>query len=143
MMNIRQTSVDCYNEIVTNGLLSKRRLEVYEIIYSNGPLTANEIVRISKVKYPNTNPSSFNARLSELKRCGVIIEVGEKRDDISNNNCYIWDLTDRLPIKMEQPTNIKNDKINNIITALCELYKIRHTSTEEDWKSVARLISDI
>ena len=143
MINIRQTSVDCYNEIVTNGLLSKRRFEVYEIIYSNGPLTANEIVRISKVKYPNTNPSSFNARLSELKRCGVIIEVGEKRDDISNNNCYIWDLTDRLPIKMEQPTNIKNDKINNIITALCELYKIRHTSTEEDWKSVARLISDI
>ncbi len=143
MMNMRQTSVDCYNEIVTNGLLSKRRLEVYEIIYSNGPLTANEIVRISKVKYPNTNPSSFNARLSELKRCGVIIEVGEKRDDISNNNCYIWDLTDRLPVKMKQPTNIKNDKINNIITALCELYKIRHTSTEEDWKSVARLISDI
>jgi len=29
-MNIRQTSIDCYKQIKSEGLLSKRRLEVYE-----------------------------------------------------------------------------------------------------------------
>ena len=49
--NIRQTSIDCYNKIKAEGLLSKRRLEVYEILFHHGQLTANEIVRISKKTY--------------------------------------------------------------------------------------------
>ena len=35
-MNIRQTSIDCYKQIKSEGLLSKRRLEVYELLLENG-----------------------------------------------------------------------------------------------------------
>jgi hypothetical protein len=126
---MRQTSIDCYYEIRSNGLLSKRRMEVYEMIFLNGPLTANEIVRISKSEYPNTNPSSFHARLSELKRFGVILEVGEKKDEVSGNNCYMWDLTDRTPFKITTVT--KKDRVNTALDSLRTLYKNRVTSTNQ------------
>lgn len=142
-MNIRQTSIDCYNKIKANGLLSKRRLEVYEILFKNGPLTANEIVRIAKASYPDVNPSSFHARLSELKKYGVIIEIGEKKDIISNNTCYIWDLTDRLPKDIKLSTSSKKSRVNDALNAFRELYKNKDISTDEDWKAVADLISSI
>lgn len=141
---MRQTSIDCYNEIKANGLLSKRRMEVYEILFNHGAMTANEIVRKSKISYPNTNPSSFHARLSELKKYGVIIEVGEKKDVISGNNCYIWDLTDRLPDKdIKLSTNSKRGRIDVTINALRELYRSKNTSSDNDWKAVADLIKNI
>lgn len=118
-------------------------MEVYEILFKYGPMTANEILRISKISYPNTNPSSFTARLSELKKYGVIIEVGEKPDIVSNNNCYIWDLTDTLPKKIELSTNTKKSKVNNALNALRQLYKNKNTSTDKDWINVADLIRSI
>lgn len=139
-MNKRQTSIDCYHQIKAEGLLSKRRMEVYEILFQDGPLTANEIVRISKIKYPNTNASSFNARLSELKRFGVIQEIGEKEDSISGKNCYIWDLTDRLPEDTEPLVNTKKDKKENVLNALRELYKKKRRAPKEDWINVANLV---
>jgi len=101
-MPVRQTSIETYRKIESDGLLSKRRFEVYSMLFDSGPLTANEIVRHSKQHYPNTNPSSFHARLSELKRLGVAVEVGTKQDPVSGNRCYIWDVTDKLPIKIER-----------------------------------------
>lgn len=142
-MNTRQTSIDCYNAIKANGLLSKRRMEVYEILFKYGPMTANEIVRISKISYPNTNPSSFHARLSELKKYGVIVEIGEKKDIVSNNNCLIWDLTDRLPKKIKLSTSAKKLKVIDALNALRQLYKNKNTSTDKDWINVADLIRSI
>ena len=44
-MITRQTSIDCYNKIKQEGLLSKRRLEVYEAILKNAPCTTNEALK--------------------------------------------------------------------------------------------------
>ena len=33
-MNTRQTSIDCYNKIQRNGLLSKMRFEVYSALFN-------------------------------------------------------------------------------------------------------------
>jgi hypothetical protein len=142
-MNRRQTSIDCYNAIKENGLLSKRRMEVYEILFRYGDMTANEIVRKSKAHYPHTNPSSFNARLSELKKYGVIIEVGEKKDIVSNNNCYIWGLTDRIPKDIKISRSTKKSRVNDALNSLRQLYKTKTIATDEDWKSVYDLIKRI
>lgn len=144
-MGVRQTSIDCYNEIKANGLLSKRRMEVYEILFHHGQLTANEIVRVSKAEYPNTNPSSFHARLSELKRYGVIIEVGEKRDEVSGNNCYIWDLTDNLPSKSaSSPKQTKKEKIKNTLKVIVSLgLKLEKESEKEDLREIYGLVENI
>ena len=142
-MSTRETSIECYNNIKANGLLSKRRMEVYEILFKHGPMTANEIVRKSKELYPDTNPSSFHARLSELKTCGVIVEIGEKKDVVSNQKCYIWDLTDNLPKEVKVKRKTRKTKVNEALQALRELYKKKDISTVNDWKAVADLIKDI
>jgi len=50
----RDTSIEAYRTIKANGLLSKRRLQVYEYLFNHGPATAKEIfvlVRcINKIK---------------------------------------------------------------------------------------------
>lgn len=97
---MRQTSATAYNEIKNSGLLSKRRFEVYQALYLYGPMTANELIRHFKVHRPEGNQTSYNARFSELERMGVIKEVGTKKDDVSGNECILWDCTDALPGKL-------------------------------------------
>lgn len=97
---MRQTSVNTYNEIKNSGLLSKRRFEVYQLLFLYGPLTANELVRHIKVHHPEVNQTGYNARFSELERMGVIKEVGTKKDEVSGNECVTWDVTDALPSKL-------------------------------------------
>jgi hypothetical protein len=113
-------------------------MEVYEILFEHGAMTANEIVRISKVSYPNTNPSSFHARLSELKKYGVIIETGEKKDAVSNHNCYIWDLTDNLPKDIKLSVNTKQKRVDEAIDSLRVLYQCK--DSQDQWVRVADLI---
>lgn len=96
----RRTSAQAYRRIEEDGLLSRRRWQVYDILYKHGPLTANEIVRYARRYHPTANQTGFNARLSELKRIGVAVEVGEKPDAVSGQKCFLWDVTDALPLKL-------------------------------------------
>ena len=137
----RETSIDCYEQIKAEGLLSKRRMEVYEMLFQHGAMTANEIVRKSKKVYPNTNASSFNARLSELKARGAIIEVGEKKDAVSGNNCFVWDLTDKLPTKPNKRETPKGKRVGQALTALEALYFDK--DNDDAWVKVASLIKTI
>lgn len=100
---IRQTSVDAYHAIRDEGLISKRKFEVYEILFHHGPLTAHEIVYMARSKYPLANQTGFNARLSELKTLGLAIEVGEKINPVSGKLNYLWDVTDKRPVNFEKP----------------------------------------
>ena len=119
-MNTRQTSIDCYNEIKANGLLSKRRLEVYEAILKNAPCTSNEALEDI---YSGSH--GIGSRTSELRDVGVIYEKGIRKCRVTGRNVIEWDLTD--------------DAINS----LRELYKNKNNNTSEDWKAVADLIKII
>ena len=96
---MRQTSIDAYNQIKAEGLLSKRRFEVYQILAHNGPMTAHEVVSIARDKYPYANQTGFNARLSELQTLGCIKTVGEKINPISGKFNTLWETTDGLPVE--------------------------------------------
>ncbi len=104
---VRQTSIDAFNKIKGNGLLSRRKLEVYGILYKNGPLTAHEVVNIARKMYPKANQTGFNARLSELEKLGVVSVVGQKINSISNKQNALWDVTNKLP---EKPSKILTTK---------------------------------
>ena len=136
-MSIRQTSIDCYNQIKADGLLSKRRLEVYEAIFKNAPCSASEIFNVKNLK---TNQSG---RFTELRDLGVIYEKGIKKCSVTGKNVIEWDLTDNLPINRKVVTNTKKDRINNTLNALRELYKNRNISSDEDWRKLANLIKNI
>jgi len=136
-MNTRQTSIDCYNQIKQEGLLSKRRLQVYESIYNYAPCTASEVFKEKNLK---TNQSG---RFTELRDLGVIYEKGERTCSITGKNVIEWDLTDRLPVNIKNPNKTKKQRLDAALNSLRELYKNKDISTNDDWKIVADLIKSI
>lgn len=137
-MGTRQTSIDCYNEIKASGLLSKRRLEVYEVLLKITPCTASELQK--SMDYNNGGRDCMK-RVSELRDLGVIYEKRERKCSITGRNVIEWDLTDKLPIKISIIT--KQGRINDALDALTELYRNKNTSTIVDFKNVADLIKKI
>ena len=136
-MNTRQTSIQCFNKIKQEGLLSKRRLEVYEALYTSAPCTSSEAIRNAKTTFGVFGVSS---RFTELRDLGVIYEKGEKQCTITGRNVIEWDLTDKLPVNFKNKNKTKKQRIDDAINSFRELYKNKDNSTKEDWKIVANLI---
>lgn len=96
---IRETSIRVYNQIKSEGLLSKMRLRVYEAILNNAPCTSGEALS-SMLKSDNVLSQS-RARFTELRDRGVIKEIGQRSCNITGRRAIIWDLTDELPTEPE------------------------------------------
>ena len=89
---IRQTSIDVYRQIKAEGLLSKRRLEVFKAIVCTAPCTSAEALQSI-----HTGSHGIGSRFSELRELGVIKEIGVRKCTVTNRNVIEWDLTDNLP----------------------------------------------
>jgi len=139
-MKTRQTSIDCYNKIKLEGLLSKRRLEVYEALLSTAPCTSSEAIRNAKTTFGVFGVSS---RFTELRDLGVIYEKDVRPCKVTGRNVIEWDLTDRLPINVKNTNKTKKKKINDAVNSLRVLYKNKDISTNDDWREVADLIKNI
>ena len=139
-MNTRQTSIDCFNKIRQEGLLSKRRLEVYEALYISAPCTSSEAITNAKTTFGVFGVSS---RFTELRDLGVIYEKGEKQCSITGRNVIEWDLTGRLPITVKNNNKTKKQKIGDALNSFRVLYKNKDNSTNEEWKRVADLIKKV
>lgn len=107
----RQSSIEAYNDIKNNGLLSKRRLEVYIALYENGPCTTNELLKKMTFLEKNNNPS-VHVRLNELKHLTVVREIGTTICSITNRTVILWEVTNNLPIKLEKRIKIKCEHCN-------------------------------
>ena len=137
-MKTRQTSIDCYNEIKRNGLLSKMRFEVYSALLSMGkPSTTREVYQTMNVLKQEAT------RFTELRNLGVIYEVQNRKCTVTGRTSIEWDLTDRLPVSFKNKNKTKKQRINDAINSLRELYKNKDNSTNEDWKTVSDLIKTI
>lgn len=102
-MSIRQTSIDIYRQIESEGLLSKRRFEVYKVLFDHGPLTATETAR----RIPNVMDHSISPRFAELLKHGVVREAGLRKCPVTGRNCIVWAVTNRLPIRFEKSKKVK------------------------------------
>ena len=143
-MKTRQTSIDCYRQIKSEGLLSKRRLQVYEILLENGCLTGTELSILFKQKHFSSNHSEgIRNRISELFDRGVVYEKGIVECKSTGRKVIQWDLTDKLPLKIKNSNKTKKQKINDALNSLRELYKNKDISTNDDWRAVADLIKNI
>jgi len=100
---VRQTSIDAYNAIKNNGLLSHRRWQVYDILFRLGPLTGREVFN----KIENGFTTHTAARLTELRNLGCISEIGRRICSVTGMEVILWDVTDRLPLKLEKPKRHK------------------------------------
>ena len=117
----RQTSIDCYNQIKANGLLSKSRFEIYEALCNLAPCTSAEAMKGILNK---TNVlSQSRARFTELRDLGVIYEKGIRKCKITGQNVIEWDLTDELPLKEKAPVVTKKQKIEEILNDIADFGK--------------------
>jgi len=135
---MRQTSIDCYNQIKEEGLLSKLRLSTHYAMLHSSPCTASELQN-----YIDKNGIKVKHAwklLSQLRDLGVVYEKGERNCNVTNRVVIEWDLTDKLPIDKKISAQSKKDRVNNALNALRELYKNKNTATDSDWKEVAHLI---
>lgn len=103
-MAIRKTSLESYKTIKENGLLSQRRFETYELLFKHGPATAMEL---RKYFPKNSVDSQIRARLNELREHGVAYERRERVCNVTGMNVIEWEVTDRLPLKLEKKEKIK------------------------------------
>ena len=106
---MRQTSVDSYNLIKEQGLLSRLQFDVYHVIFTNGPITQGETW--SEYFYKSQR-HAIAPRFAELERRGVIEVVGERVCRLSGRNCTIWDVTGKIPVKYEKPKRYKCARCN-------------------------------
>tara|TARA_R110000764_G_scaffold208168_1_gene293849 strand:- start:106 stop:519 length:414 start_codon:yes stop_codon:yes gene_type:complete len=137
-MNTRQTSIDCFNKIKQEGLLSKRRLEVYEAILKNAPCTTNEAL-----KDVHSGSHGVGSRTTELRDAGVIYEKDVRPCMVTGRNVIEWDLTDRLPVNIKNSNKTKKQRLDAALNSLRELYRNQNTCSDQDWKMVADLIKSI
>lgn len=114
-MKPRDTSIAVYLRIKSEGLLSKLRQIVYDILFEFGPLTAEEVrVRTHGVKQVSVSP-----RMSELVERKVVAEVGRKICSVTGNEAILWDVTSNLPEKPE-PKITQNQKLKARVKELEE-----------------------
>jgi len=103
----RHTSIKAYNEIKTYGLLSKRRFEVYEWLFHNGPATGRQIVLA--LRKGSEAFGTYNGRLAELKKQGVALEVGATKSAETGRQAILWDVTEQLPLPLAPRKSAKED----------------------------------
>jgi len=137
-MKTRQTSIDCYNQIKEEGLLSNMRFRVYSALLAMGkPSTTREV-------YSTMNVIKQEAtRFTELRKLGVIYEVQNRKCTVTGRTSIEWDLTDRLPIEIKSSIKTKKHRVNDALNSLRVLYKNKDISTNDDWREVADLIKNI
>jgi hypothetical protein len=93
----RQTSIAVYEQIKNQGLLSRRRWQVYDVLFRRGPLTQNEACRLLAEEYGLTNKPSVTPRFAELEKRRVIHAVGKRQCDVTGETCLAYDVTGLLP----------------------------------------------
>lgn len=99
---VRQTSLDAYQQITKNNLLSKMRYAAYDLLYRHGPATANELIKEATKEsesYENkrTIHRSLHKRLTELVQRGVATETQERECRITGRRVIEFDVTANLP----------------------------------------------
>ena len=140
-MSIRQSSINCYNQIKAEGLLSKLRLRTLNAMLYSAPCTAQELQDyIDKNKIQVKHAWKL---LSQLRDLGVIYEKTERNCKITGRVVIEWDLTDKLPINKKVITNTKKDRVKTTLIALKDLYNKKNVSVVEDWQKLASLIKSI
>jgi len=138
---MRQTSINCYNQIKAQGLLSKLRLATHYAMLYSAPCTAGELQ--SYIDKNGIKVKHAWKLLSQLRDLGVVYEKDERKCNVTGRVVIEWDLTDNLPIKPTTTSNTKKQRVKDTLDALRELYKTKSTSSIEDWQMVANLIKKI
>ena len=139
-MATRTTSINCYNQIKAEGLLSKLRLQTLNAMLYASPCTAGELQ--SYIDKNQIQVKHAWKLLSQLRDLGVIYEKSERKCKVTGRLVIEWDLTDKLPIKSTTTSSTKKQRVDHAISTLRSLCK-KLSATKREFESVADLIKKI
>ena len=122
---IRNTSIETYKQIQNEGLLSKRRFQVYNVLYNNGPLTGAQVaVRVKKLYGSWGQSETIRNRITELRDAGVVTELNEVICPVSGRKVILWATNNNLPSKAIKKHLTKNEIIEHLKRENRELRQI-------------------
>ena len=127
------------------GLLSKKRFQVYEILYNSGPLTAAQVSNLWEAKFGKLpNSETIRPRLTELRDRGVAAEKGTKICPIMGNRAILWDVTSNLPTKpiKKKTRREKKEEAKALITKIAG-YRPEDSYLKANLREAWRLINSI
>jgi hypothetical protein len=139
-MGTRTTSINCYNQIKAEGLLSKLRLKTLNAMLYSSPCTAGELQ--SYIDKNGIQVKHAWKLLSQLRDLGVVYERQERKCNITDRLVIEWDLTDKLPIKSTTTSNTKKQRVEDTLNAFYSLCK-KLSATKNDWQLISNLIKKI
>jgi hypothetical protein len=103
------TSIETYHAIKDSGLISEKRMKVFDIFYRNpNGLTGAEVSEIYRQQNPTSQHSeTIRNRITELVQMGVLAEVGVVECQFSKRSVMKWRCIDRMPIPLEKKVTRK------------------------------------
>lgn len=116
-------------------------MEVYSALFKAGPMTANEVFvhLYGQTGGPKNAASNSAARFSELRDMGVIKEVGVRSCRVTGMNVIEWDVTSRLPVKIQ-----KRETNKQIIVRLeREIARLREAQDQSRYPTQPLLSRDV
>ena len=102
MSDARETSIDAWRDIQSNGVLGVEQLKAYGCLYRYGPQTGREL--------DDKLGPDMHKRLSELERLGVVACKGKRKCAITGRIVFEWALTGELPVKPPPAVKTKRSK---------------------------------
>lgn len=109
---MRQTSLDVYRQIESEGLLNRMRFKVYSHIFKHGPCTISQTTNALAKEIMSLRGGTISSRFSELERMCVIEEIGKINCPFTGRSVTLWEVTNKLPIKLEKPEKEKCNTCN-------------------------------
>lgn len=135
---VQTTSIETYHAIKKSGLISDKRLKVFDIFYQNPQgLTGAEVSEIFRKNNPTSQHSeTIRNRITELIQMGVLVELGVVECQFSKRKVMKWCCIDKMPIPLEKKLT-KKEQINEILE---DITKFGLSLKSEEDKIVLRTI---
>lgn len=135
---INSVSIEVYHSIKNSGILSDKRMKVYDIFYENQQgLTGSEVSEIYKSKYPSSKHSeTIRNRITELRDMGVLDEIGIVTCQYTNRSVTKFRLNHKMPTSLEKKETL-NEKLDKILQSIV---KLGYSMQEGEQKNKLRLI---
>jgi hypothetical protein len=109
-MPVRETSIEVYRQIKEEGLLSKKRWEVYQVLFEIGPATGAEVNReLRKRKWISSVSEVVRNRITELYNMELVKETRKVICPVTGRNVIQWDVTSKHPVKKKKKRIVKVD----------------------------------
>ncbi len=98
----RATSVTAHEAVMADGTVRDQQKQIYSALYRHGPMTATECIQVVNESGTRTISENTHTRFAELRRRGVIHEVGKKVCAHTKKRCISWDVTGEPPLPAEK-----------------------------------------